>query len=77
MGQFLETGLVSLAKKKPDKNPKACDRVLQAHQHEEQKDYDEMRTYIINQLGYQVIRFTNEDIFKNKQTVLRKLNIYL
>ena len=30
--------------------------------HEFQKEYDELRTYIINQLGYQVIRITNQEI---------------
>jgi very-short-patch-repair endonuclease len=30
--------------------------------HEFQKDYDELRTYIINQLGYQVIRVANQEL---------------
>lgn len=30
--------------------------------HEKQKDYDELRTQIINRLGIRVIRFTNEEI---------------
>jgi very-short-patch-repair endonuclease len=30
--------------------------------HEQQHEYDEMRTYIINQLGIKVIRFNNEEV---------------
>jgi very-short-patch-repair endonuclease len=30
--------------------------------HEFQKDYDELRTYIINQLGYQVVRVANQEM---------------
>jgi very-short-patch-repair endonuclease len=30
--------------------------------HEQQREYDEMRTYIINQLGIKVIRFSNEEV---------------
>lgn len=33
--------------------------------HECQQDYDEARTYIINDLGYKVLRFTNEQIFSD------------
>jgi very-short-patch-repair endonuclease len=30
--------------------------------HEQQHEYDEMRTYIINQLGIKVIRISNEEV---------------
>lgn len=30
--------------------------------HERQKDYDELRTFIINQLGIRVVRVTNEAV---------------
>ena len=30
--------------------------------HEHQKEYDEFRTYLINQLGIQVLRIKNEEL---------------
>lgn len=33
--------------------------------HEKQKEYDEARTFIINDLGYSVMRFSNEQILNN------------
>jgi len=41
--------------------------------HERQKDYDKLRTYIINSLGLKVIRFKNEDIENNVEDVLSKI----
>ena len=41
--------------------------------HEKQKDYDELREYIIKSLGYKVIRFTNEEIEQNLDKVVKKL----
>ncbi|MDP2982167.1 MAG: endonuclease domain-containing protein [Candidatus Latescibacter sp.] len=41
--------------------------------HEQQKEYDELRTYIINTLGYRVSRFTNEDVESNPEFVLSEL----
>jgi very-short-patch-repair endonuclease len=41
--------------------------------HEKQKDYDELRTHIIKDLGYQVIRFTNYDVTNNSEFVLSEL----
>ncbi|MFC1649970.1 endonuclease domain-containing protein [Candidatus Latescibacterota bacterium] len=38
-----------------------------------QKDYDELRTYIMNSMGIKVIRFSNENIKKNLDNVLIKL----
>jgi very-short-patch-repair endonuclease len=41
--------------------------------HEKQKDYDELREYIIQSLGYKVIRFTNEDIQHDLDNVVKNL----
>ena len=41
--------------------------------HERQKDYDELRTHIINRLGVEVIRFTNAEIEHNLDGVLNKI----
>ena len=41
--------------------------------HEQQKDYDELRTFIINTLGYSVIRFSNDAVMKDIDGVLQKL----
>ena len=37
--------------------------------HQLQEDYDELRTYIINELGKKVIRFSNDDVFYNIEKV--------
>ena len=42
--------------------------------HENQKDYDNARTLVINQLGYQVIRFTNEQVLNNFSEVIEVLS---
>ena len=41
--------------------------------HEQQKDYDELRTKIINQYGIKVLRFTNEEVINKSDWVLKKL----
>ncbi len=41
--------------------------------HEQQKDYDKLRTKIINQYGIRVIRFTNEEMMDKSDWVLEKL----
>ncbi len=41
--------------------------------HDRQKDYDEMRTYIMNILGIKVIRFKNEEVEYNCETVMMKI----
>jgi len=41
--------------------------------HEYQKDYDELRTYIINALGINVIRFKNDEIDNDLHDVLKRL----
>jgi very-short-patch-repair endonuclease len=45
--------------------------------HENQKERDELRTYIINQLGRKVVRFTNEEIGQDVGLVTEKLKRYL
>lgn len=41
--------------------------------HEQQKEYDEMRTFIINQLGIRVIRITNEEV-QDINAISKRLN---
>ena len=41
--------------------------------HEKQKEYDEYRTYLLNNLGYKVIRFQNEEVIDKTSNVLKKL----
>ncbi len=41
--------------------------------HLNQKEYDELRTIRLNDLGYEVIRFTNEEVFSNPQSVALKV----
>ncbi len=35
------------------------------HEDEEQKKYDELRTKTLNEIGFKIIRFTNEEVLKN------------
>ena len=41
--------------------------------HEKQKDYDELRTHIINTMGINVVRFKNEDIKHDLEGIFIKL----
>ncbi len=43
------------------------------HENEEQKLYDENRTKILNEIGFTVIRFTNDEILKNIEDVKQKI----
>ena len=45
--------------------------------HETQKDYDKLRTLIINELGMKVIRFSNDEVMNNIEKVKRDLTKYL
>jgi len=38
--------------------------------HLKQKEYDEFRTSILNELGFEVIRFTNEEVLKDSEAVV-------
>ena len=41
--------------------------------HLQQKEYDELRTARLNELGFEVIRFTNEEVFENADLVVTKI----
>ena len=41
--------------------------------HEEQKEYDTLRTHIIKNSGFQVIRIKNEDIENSIENVLKRI----
>ncbi len=41
--------------------------------HLQQKEYDELRTQRLNELGFNVIRFTNEEVFENPKLVAQKI----
>lgn len=41
--------------------------------HLQQKEYDELRTLRLNELGYEVIRFTNEEVYANPELVALKV----
>jgi very-short-patch-repair endonuclease len=41
--------------------------------HLQQKEYDELRSARLNELGYDVIRFTNEEVFENAEFVVSKI----
>jgi leucyl-tRNA synthetase len=47
------------------------------HENEEQKLYDENRTRILNEIGFTVIRFTNDEILKNIEDVKQKIKTKL
>ncbi len=44
------------------------------HYTEDGKEYDENRTYVINQFGVDVIRFSNQDINTNFEGVCEKID---
>ena len=41
--------------------------------HLKQKEQDELRTLTLNEKGYKVIRFKNEDVFTNAELVVSKI----
>jgi len=41
--------------------------------HLKQKEYDELRTLRLNDLEYEIIRFTNEEVFENPELVTKKI----
>jgi very-short-patch-repair endonuclease len=45
--------------------------------HDNQKEYDSLRTYILNNLGFQVLRFRNEDVLFKLEKVIKELENYL
>ncbi|MFY0631623.1 MAG: DUF559 domain-containing protein [Flavobacteriaceae bacterium] len=44
------------------------------HQFLKQQEADEMRTLILNELGFKVIRFTNEEVIGNIESVLEQIS---
>ena len=50
---------------------------LDGNIHERQKDYDMMRTHIMNIMGITVVRFKNEEIEFNLEKVLSELKEYI
>ena len=47
------------------------------HNKFEQKEIDEMRTQILNEIGFKVIRFSNEEVIGNCDEILKKINTTL
>ena len=47
------------------------------HNKKEVAEYDKMRTEILNDLGYRVIRFTNEEVLSNADAVLNSIKTTL
>ena len=47
------------------------------HTGNEQAEYDSGRTYKLNALGIQVLRFTNEEVINDLKQVLQKIKIHL
>ena len=45
--------------------------------HEKQKEQDEYRTYLLNSLDYKVIRFKNDEVLHEIDSVLHKLQSLL
>jgi very-short-patch-repair endonuclease len=45
--------------------------------HDSQKDYDDTRENILNNTGYKIIRFKNEEIFQDIKKVLIKLEEFI
>lgn len=44
------------------------------HYSEEQSEKDESRTKMLEELGFRVIRFTNEEVLKNIFSVIERIN---
>jgi very-short-patch-repair endonuclease len=45
--------------------------------HEFQKEYDEMRTFRLTELGFEVMRFSNFDVLKCPEDIVQKIKEYL
>jgi leucyl-tRNA synthetase/very-short-patch-repair endonuclease len=43
------------------------------HNDPDQKKYDEQRTFVLNELGFHVIRFLNNEVINNTQTVVEEI----
>ncbi|CAN5208460.1 hypothetical protein BH09BAC5_BH09BAC5_08220 [soil metagenome] len=47
------------------------------HNDAEQKAYDDERTFVLNEMGYEVIRFTNDEVINQSQIVFEKIKAAL
>jgi len=47
------------------------------HENEEQRLYDENRTKVLNEIGFEVIRFRNEEVLKNVYEVRDKIKLHI
>jgi N6-L-threonylcarbamoyladenine synthase len=45
--------------------------------HDFQKEYDEMRTRFLQEIGFEVIRFTNDEVLEKPEIVVEKIKEYL
>jgi len=45
--------------------------------HENQKEYDNARTFYLNQVGFQVVRFTNKEVLAEADEVVKKIKTIL
>ncbi len=47
------------------------------HENQEQKEYDALRTKTLNEIGFEVIRFTNEEVLKDPYEVKNRIKVHL
>lgn len=47
------------------------------HSFDDQKAYDEVRQNEIESVGYKVLRFSNEEVFKNLEGVLMEISEHI
>ena len=45
--------------------------------HKRQRDYDEIRIHVIGELGFRVVRFTNDEVLDDLGSVLARLEMAL
>ncbi|MBI2790606.1 MAG: endonuclease domain-containing protein [Gammaproteobacteria bacterium] len=50
---------------------------LDGSQHFDQKGYDEERTLVLNEMGFTVLRYWNNEIFTDLNAVIEKISQYL
>ena len=44
--------------------------------HNDQQEYDQARDYVINVLGFKVVRFTNERVFEQVDNVISQIKAH-
>jgi len=45
--------------------------------HEKQKDYDKLRDFVLNNFGFKVLRFTNDQLSSDLNSVLTEISKYI